>query len=249
MRWLCCLLLASPAGAAAQSAGPKLLHFDLAAIPATRDSFVFLVQGAERGWAVWQYEIRSLEVSQQVLYTAASELRPVETERLRVVLDRLTGAPLASFHHLEFFSPATDTVMREHDLTVHAGQITGRRRVGTKRGGVTIIPVERPFPAGTVLAAYELYASAVTNAQPGDSLAVRAYDEFGDSLVTISFVAEPPTTVTVAAGRFDVLPLRIGRFRLYTTRDAPRRVVKGTWLDAPFAFELVHSGPVVPSVE
>src|SRR5260370_25105118 len=102
MRWLCCLLLASPAVATAQSAGPKLLHFDLAALPATRDSFVFLVQGAERGWAGWQYEIRSLEVSHQVLYTAASQLRPVAAQRLPVLLDRVTGTPLARFHHLEF---------------------------------------------------------------------------------------------------------------------------------------------------
>src|SRR3989454_7782862 len=58
-------------------------HFDLTAIPATRDSFVFAFRGVERGWAVWQYEIRPLEMTQEVLYTAASEFRPVEEERLR----------------------------------------------------------------------------------------------------------------------------------------------------------------------
>src|SRR2546422_5082788 len=38
--------------------------------------------------------------------------------------------------------------------------------------------------------------------------------EFGDSLATLSFVAEQPTTIEVPAGRFDVLPLRTGGLRL-----------------------------------
>src|SRR5438034_3647575 len=91
MRWLCFLLLAS--SAAAQSSGTKPLQFDLTAIPATRDSFVFAFRGAERGWAVWQYEIRPLEMTQEVLYTAASEFRPVEEERLRVMLTGQTADP------------------------------------------------------------------------------------------------------------------------------------------------------------
>ncbi len=65
MRWLCFLLFASPA-AAAQTSGPTPLRFDLTAIPATRDSFVFHFKGAERGWAVWQYEIRPREMTQEV---------------------------------------------------------------------------------------------------------------------------------------------------------------------------------------
>ena len=81
---------------------------------------------------------------------------------------------------------------------------------------------------------------------PGDSLAGPAYKEFADSLTTLSFIAEPPTTIDVPAGRFDVLPLRSGGFRIYTTR-VPRRVVKGETLDGAFSFELVHSGPVVPT--
>ncbi len=250
MRWLCFLLLASlPAAAAAQSSRPKPLRFDLTAIPATRDSFVFLFRGADRGWAVWQYEIRPLEMTQQVIYTAASEFRPVEEERLRVVLDRLTGQPISTFHRVDFFSPTSDTVMVEHDLEVKRGEIEGRRRVGTKNGEVTIIPVSRPFPRGTVLFEYELYASAVTNAEPGDSLALPAWVEFGDSLALLSFVAEQPATIQVPAGRFDVLPLRTGGFRIYATRTAPRRVVKGETLDGIFSFELVHSGPVIGSPE
>jgi hypothetical protein len=246
MRWVCFLLLAR--SAAAQSSGPKPLRFDLTAIPATRDSFVFHFRGAERGWAVWQYEIRPLETRQEVLYTAASEFRPVEEERLRVVLNRQTGEPIASFHHIDLFSPASDTVMVEHDLEVRPGEIDGRRRVGTKSGEVKIIPVSRPFAPGTVLHdAYALLAAAVTNAAPGDSLAARAYSEFGDSLVMLSFVAEQPTTIEVAAGRFDVLPLRTGGLRVYATRVAPRRVVKGETLDGTFSFELVHAGPVIPS--
>jgi hypothetical protein len=248
MRWLCFLLLASPAAAAAQSSGPKSLRFDVGAIPATRDSFVFYLKGAERGWAVWQYEIRPLEMSQEVLYTAASEFRPVEEEHLRVVLNRQTGEPIASFHRIDLFSPASDTVLLEHDLDVRRGEITGRRRVGVKSGDVKIIPVSRPFPPGTVLRdAYALLAAAVTNAAPGDSLALPAYSEFGDSLTTLSFVAEQPATIDVPAGRFVVLPLRTGGLRVYVTRTDPRRVVKGETLDRVFSFELVHSGPVVAS--
>ena len=248
MRWLCFLLLAS--SAAAQSSGTKPLQFDLTAIPATRDSFVFAFRGAERGWAVWQYEIRPLEMTQEVLYTAASEFRPVEEERLRVVLNRQTSEPIASFHRIDLFSPESDTIMVEHDLEVKHGEIVGRRRVGTKNGEVKLIPVARPFSPGTVLHDdYALLAAAVTNAAPGDSLAVRAYSEFGDSLATLSFVAEQPTTIEVPAGRFDVLPLRTGGLRLYATRVAPRRVVKGETLDGTFSFALVHSGPVIPSPE
>src|SRR6266576_3222423 len=116
MRWLCFLLLADPAAAAAaaaQGSGSHSLHFDLAAVPATRDSFVFHFRGQERGWAVWQFEIRPLEMTQQLVYT----------ERLRVVLDRVSGAPVSTFHHIDLFSPTSDTVMMEHDLEVQRGEI------------------------------------------------------------------------------------------------------------------------------
>ena len=248
MRWLCFLLLASPAAASGQTAvgGPKPLRFDLADLPATRDSFVFRLNGQERGWAVWQYEIRTLEVTQELIYTATSEFRPVEQERLKVVVNRLTGEPISTFHHIDLFSPQSDTVMVEHDLEVKGGEISGRRRAQTKSGEMKIAPVDRPFPRGTVLGDYVFLAGAATNAAPGDSLAGPAYKEFADSLITLSFIAEPPTTVEVPAGRFDVLPLRSGSFRIYTTR-LPRRVVKGETLDGAFSFELVRSGPVVPT--
>src|SRR6266568_4563508 len=224
MRWLCFLLLASPAAAQAPAAAPagraapvpKALRFDLAALAATRDSFVFLFKGAERGYAVWQYEIRQLETTQEILYTAHSEFRPVEEERLRVVLNRLTGEPIATFHNIDLFSPASDTVMVEHDLDVKRGEIGGRRRVGTRSGAVQLTPVSRPLPPGTVLSDYSLFAAAVTNALPGDSLAARAYSEFGDSLATLSGV---------------------------------RRVVKGETLDGVFSFQLAATGPVIPSPE
>lgn len=252
MRWLCFLLLASPAAAApaaAQTSASKPLRFDLTAIPATRDSFVFRFRGEERGWAVWQYEIRLLEMTQQILYTAASEFRPVEEEHLRVVVDRQSGAPLSTYHHIDLFIPASDTVMVEQDLAIKRGEIAGRRRVGTKSGEVKIIPVTKPFPPGTVLSDYVFLAGAVTNALPGDSLAIPAYSEFGDSMSTLSFVAEQPAPIQVPAGSFDVLPLRTGAFRIYVTRAAPRRVVKGATLDGTFSFELVRSGPVVPIPE
>jgi hypothetical protein len=247
MRWLCFLLLASPA--AAQSAGAKALRFDISALPATRDSFVFRARGQERGWAVWQYEVRTRETTQQVVYTASSEFRPVEEEELRIVVDRLTGDPISTFHHIDLFSPLSDTVMVEHDLDVQRGEISGRRRVGTKNGDVSIVPVHHPFPAGTVLGDYMLFAGAVTNAAPGDSFVVASYKEFADSVVTVSLVAGAPTTIEVPAGRFDVLPLTSGAFRIYATRAAPRRVIKGETLNGAFAFELVHSGPVLPTRE
>jgi hypothetical protein len=249
MRWPSFLLVASLAVRVATAQSLKPLTFDLAAIPATRDSFVFRFRGEERGWAVWQYEIRPLEMTQEVIYTAASEFRPVEEERLRVVLDRMTGAPLATFHHIDLFTPQSDTVMVEHDLEVKRGEITGQRLVGTKSGEVKIVTVNRPLPPGTVLSDYVFIAGAVTNAAPGDSLAARAYSEFGDSLTTLRFVAGQPATIEVPAGRFDVLPLTSGAFRIYATRAAPRRIVKGETLDGVFTFELVHSGPVVPAPE
>ena len=254
MRWLCFLPLASPLfmpAATAQTSGtsPKSLQFDVAQVPATRDSFVFRLRGEERGWAVWQYEIRSLEMTQELVYTATSEFRPVEDERLRVVVNRQTGQPISTFHHIDLYSPRSDTVMVEHDLAVQRGEIAGRRRVGTKSGGVKIVPVSRPFGPGTVLSDYVFIAGAVSNAAPGDSLAVPAYKEFDDSLVTLSFIAGAPATIQVPAGRFDVLPLRSGGFRIYATRSGPRRVVKGETLDGAFSFELVRSGPVVPTPE
>ncbi|OLB18486.1 MAG: hypothetical protein AUH12_02195 [Gemmatimonadetes bacterium 13_2_20CM_69_8] len=135
MRWLCFLLLANPYPLAAQ-ASPKPLRFDLEGLTAKRDSFVFFLRGAERGYAVWQYEIRPLEMTQRILYTARSEFRPVEQESLRVVLNRLTGEPIATFHHIDLFSPTSDTIMVEHDLEVKRGEIGGRRRVGTRDGEV-----------------------------------------------------------------------------------------------------------------
>src|SRR5437879_2956657 len=97
MRWLCFLVVS--VAAAAQSSPAQHLQFDLAAIPATRDSFVFLLRGEPRGFAVWQYEFRSVEMGQDVVFTARSEFRPAEEERLRVVLNRLTGEPVVLDHH------------------------------------------------------------------------------------------------------------------------------------------------------
>src|SRR5437867_10938397 len=126
MRWLCSLLgsvaaAAGAAGAAAQSSPAQQLQFDVAAIPATRDSFVFLLRGEPRGFAVWQYEIRSVEMGQDIVFTARSEFRPAEEERLHVVLDRLTGAPVASFPHIELFAPGWDRVVVWHEFDVKRG--------------------------------------------------------------------------------------------------------------------------------
>ncbi len=242
MRWLC-FLLVSPALAQARPAKP--LHFDLTAIPTTRDSFVFMLDRKPRGYAIWQYETRSTETTQQVIYTSHSELTPVEEETLHVVLDRLTGAPLESFQHIDFYLPQRDTTMIEHDLTVKHGSVEGRRKVQLRGKDESIVPVDAELPAGAVWSNYGLYAAAVTNAAPGDSLATVAYDEFANAPTLVSFVAEQPTTIRVPAGQFQVLPLRSGNFRLHVTMQAPRRVVRGETMDGRFRFELAHSGPVV----
>ena len=244
MRWLSSLLVVSSAAAAQSTPGraAKPLRFDFALIAETRDSFVFHVRGEERGWAVWQYELRSDEMGQELLYTARSELRPVEAESLRIVVNRLTGAPVASFQRLDFFAPGSDTVELEHDLDVRSGAITGRRRARTRSGEVRMTPVNRTLAAGTVWNNYAFFAASVVQASPGDSLVGRAYAEFADSLRPLVVVAEAFTTVTVPAGRYEVLPLTANGFRLYVTRTAPRRVVKGETLDGVFNFELAGSG-------
>src|SRR5207253_11066685 len=101
------------------------------------------------------------------LYTAHSEFRPVEEEQMRVVLNRLTGEPIATFHHIDLFSPTSDTVMVEHDLDVKGGEIAGRRRVGTRSGAVQIIPVSRSLPRGAALPASFSIAARRPTAVPG----------------------------------------------------------------------------------
>ncbi len=235
MRWLCFLLANAAAAAAAQTAKP--LRFDLTALAAGRDSFVFYLNGEERGQAVWRYEVRD----DQLIFTASSVLEPAEAETLRVVMNRRTGAPLVSFHRISFFNPASDTVLVEHDLTVRAGRVEGTRRVGTRDGKVTTLPVRRALPAGAVWSDYGLLAAPAALLAPGDSARGRAYSEFEDSLVTLTLVAERPETVTVPAGAFPTLAVRSSEFRVFVTRQAPRRVVKGESLDGVFRFELVPS--------
>jgi len=230
MPWLCFLLVSS----AVQTAKP--LRFDLTALPAARDSFVFYLNGEERGQAVWQYEIQG----DQLIFTATSELRPADAETLRVVMDRRTGAPLSSFHRISVFNPQSDTVLIEHDLTVRQGRVVGSRRVGLRDGTGTTRPVRTSLPAGVVWSDYGLLAAPAVLAAPGDSVRGRAYSEFGDSLTTLNLVAEAPVTITVPAGTFETVPLRSLVVRVYVTRAAPRRVVKGESLDGAFRFELVQ---------
>jgi hypothetical protein len=230
MRWLCFLL----GNMAVQT--PKPLRFDLGELAAQRDSFVFYLNGEERGQAVWEYEIQG----DQLIFTATSELRPAEAESLRVVMTRSTGAPVATFHRISMFNPGSDTVLVEHDLTVRQGRVEGARRVGMRDGRVTTHLVRTSLPAGVVWSDYALLAASVAAAAPGDVLTGRAYSEFGDSLLTLRLVAEPAATVTVPAGTFETLPLKSAAFRVYVTRAAPRRVVKGESLDGMFRFELVQ---------
>ena len=249
MRWLCFLLANTVVAQAAPSisrADAKPLRFDVTTLVESRDSFVFHLRGEERGWAVWQYEQRASAAATPplVVFTAVSELRPAEAESLRVILNRATGEPVSSFHRIEYFAPGSDTTLVEHDLHVRGGAVVGRRRVRTRDGTLRVIPVSVRLPAGAVWSDYGLLAAPVANAAPGDSLVTAAYSEFGDSLTTLTLVAEPPDTVTVPAGRFAAVPLRGAGFRLYVTSTAPRRVVKGESLDGLFNFELAGSGPV-----
>jgi hypothetical protein len=239
MRWLCFLLADTVVAQAAPSisrAEAKPLRFAVATLVEARDSFVFHLRGEERGWAVWQYEQRASAAATPplVVFTAVSELRPAEAESLRVTLNQRTGEPLSSFHRIQYFVPGSDTTLVEHDLHVRGGAVVGRRRVRTRDGTLRVIPVSVRLPAGAVWSDYGLLAAPVAN----------AYSEFGDSLTTLTLVAEPPDTVTVPAGRFAAVPLRGAGFRLYVTRTAPRRVVKGESLDGLFDFELAGSGPV-----
>jgi len=249
MRWLCFLLLASPALAQGGGGGrpPKLLRFDLTALPVTRDSFLFFVDHTEQGFAVWQYEVRKADAGEQVVYTQYSELEPLEEEEQRVVLDRGSGRPVSFFYHLEMFSPESDTILVEVAFDVKNGAVEGRRSASVKAGGTKTVPVRRPLPTEAVLASYELFAAAVTNAAPGEKLSVPAYRETRDSLGTLTMAAGQPMSITVPAGVYDVLPLTSGDFRLYVTRTAPRRVIKGETTDGRFSFELAGSAAVVPS--
>jgi len=240
-------LLASPAFAQTGAPPLKRLQFDLTAIPAVRDSFLFFVDKAVRGFAVWQYEIQRTDAGDQVIYTQASQLQPIEQEEQRVVLDRATGRPVSFYYHLEMFSPASDTILVEVQVAVKQGVVEGRRIASLKDGKTRTTPVRRQLPEGTVWSSYELFAAAVTNLSPGETLTVPAYREMHDSLVTLTMSAGQPTSVRVPAGRYDVLRLSSGDFRVYVTRTNPRRVVKGETSDGRFTFELAHSGPAVPN--
>ena len=241
MRWLCFLLVTDAAAQAARPAKP--VHFNFAALPVTRDSFVFKVRGEVRGWAVWQYEVKAVETGQQVVFTALSELQPVDAESLHVVVDRLTGAPVSYFHHVDSFAPHSDVVMIEHDLDVVAGRVDGRRRVTHRKGAVAIAPIHVQLPAGAVWSNYQWFAAPGLAAAAGDSLVGKGYTEFGDSVETFAVVAGAIRTITVPAGEFEVLPLMAAGLRLYVSRTAPRRVVKGETPDGTFTFELVQSEP------
>jgi hypothetical protein len=244
MRWLC-FLLAPNALAQVPRPPVKPLRYDLAALPVTRDSFVFRVRGEVRGWAVWQYEVKSVETGQQVVFTVESVLQPTDTEHLRVVADRLTGAPVSLFLHVESFTPQSDTVMIEHDLDVKDGRVEGRRRAAGRKTGITIAPIHVQLPAGVAWSNYQWFAAPGLAVSAGDTLVGRGYTEFGDSIETYQVVAEALRTITVPAGQFAVLPIVTDGLRLYVNRAAPRRVVKGETLDGAFTFELVHSGPPV----
>src|SRR5258708_7123974 len=165
MPWLCFLLVSS----AVQTAKP--LRFDLALLPAARDSFVFYLNGEERGQAVWQYEIRG----DQLVCRAAWGLRPADAETLRVVMDRRTGAPVSSFHRINVFNPQSDTVLVEHDLTVRQGHVEGTQRVGRRDGTVTSRPVRKGLPAGAVWSDYSLLAAPAAVLAPGEVAKGRAY--------------------------------------------------------------------------
>ncbi len=254
MRWLCFLLANTVVAQAAPSVprgDAKPLRFDIARLAETRDSFVFHLDGQERGWAVWQYEYRvgagGGGTPPMVVFTAVSELRPAEAESLRVTLNRRTGEPISSFHRIEYFAPGNDTTLVEHDLDVRRGVVVGRRRVRTRHGSLHVIPVRARLPVGAVWSDYGLLAAPVANASPGDSLVTAAYSEFGDSLTTLTLVAEPADSVTVPAGHFATVPLRGADFRLYVTRTHPWRVVKGESLDHRFDFELAGTGPILRS--
>jgi hypothetical protein len=139
--------------------------------------------------------------------------------------------------------------MVEHDLDVKDGHVEGRRRAAGRKTGLTIAPIRVQLPAGVAWSNYQWFAAPGLAVSAGDTLVGRGYTEFGDSIETYQVVAEALRTIQVPAGQFVVLPLVTGGLRVYVSRTAPRRVVKGETPDGAFTFELVHSGPPIPSME
>src|SRR5258705_4824383 len=160
MRCLFFLLLASPT--LAQTGAPKTLRFDLTALPTTRDSFVFLLDRKEAGFAVWQYEPRSTATGATVVFTQHSELQPLEEEEQRMVMDRATARPLSFYYHLELFSPASDTLLVEVELAVKNGTVDGHRRGGTQSGGAGGGVLGRAHPPPGALFAAQVHPAAAT---------------------------------------------------------------------------------------
>src|SRR3989442_5385549 len=121
--------------------------------------------------------------------------------------------------------------MVEHDLDVKRGEVEGRRRVGRRTGDVQIIPVSKPLPARAVWSSYVLYAAAVTNLAPGDSLTVPVYKEFQDTVVTVSLVAGQPTAVQVPAGGIWGPPAKKEKLLGYLAPAPPPRGVENPYPD------------------
>jgi len=243
MRWLC-FLLGSPLAAQATPAA-RSLRFDLRAIPETRDSFALLSAGREAGYVVVQYEIRSLEMGEVLVFTEEVGIGATFRERARVTMNRVTGAPLSSYQRLEFSGPQADTTGIEHDLEVKGAEVQGRRRVERRNGDVAITPVYVPLPAGAVWSRYGFYAAPAVTLASGDSAVVPGYVEFGDSLAPLWAVGEAPTTITVRGTSWEVVPLRLSGARMYVSRKAPRRIVRIEAIGRPLVSELTGSGPVV----
>ncbi|HET7791268.1 MAG TPA: hypothetical protein VFK78_10790 [Gemmatimonadales bacterium] len=242
MRWRSSLL-ASLAAAAALAArgGDGTLRFDLSGVRAERDSFIYKVDGTDAGYEVWQYQPQP----GAVVFTQVSELGPVFSERSRVILDRATGLPTASYQHTEFFSPATDTVFVEHDLHLSGGRLRGSRRIGTKEGKIRSGTLDRRLRSGTVWSGAAIFMAPFAALSPGDSVSVAAYDEADDTLTRLSMRAGPEDTVTVPAGHFTVVPISTGGLTLLVSTGAARRVVRALAPEQHAVFDLAGTGPPV----
>ncbi len=225
--------------AAVQGRPVQPLRFDFRVARQTRDSFAHFRNGIELGYLLRVYEMVHSDASTEFVLEDFSEARG-GVAYMRIAADPSTGAPVA------FYSRVTgraaiptphDTVMAAINVSVRSGNVTGDRCLWTANGSKHCVPVRTALPPQAVWSPNFFWVAGLI-AAPGDSLTGPVYAVLRDSVVTVSVVAEPPESLVVAAGRFEVLPLRSGAWRISVTRSAPRRIVRLETLDAAERFDL-----------
>jgi len=221
----------------------KALRFDFSTVTQIRDSFVHLRDGVERGYSLRRYQIVHLDEGTQLVYEELSEERGGYAGYRRTVVDSASGAPIAFRQRLTrrtAMPTPRDTIMAAINVTVDSGVVTGDWCSWTALGDKSCVPIHTALPSGAVWSSARSFGAAALSVEPGDVVAAPAYVELTDSVDTLTVVAEPPEPVVVPAGRFDVLPLRWGAWRIFVTRTVPRRTVREETLDGVERFDLTR---------